>query len=197
MAGKKFNICLSGLTGSGKSTLARRLAERYGLERISGGELLKELIAGSESLEDQGWWERDQAREALDRRLEDPRYDLEVDRRLMELAREGGYVLDSWTIAYLLDCDACIKIFLKADLDVRASRVASRDKISIEEAMNRIKVKEERTYEIYKRIYGFDLAKDLTPFHLVVDTTRMEPDEVFHLVSSYIDIIISKIREKN
>ncbi|MEM3928950.1 MAG: AAA family ATPase, partial [Candidatus Korarchaeum sp.] len=82
MRGKRFSVCLSGLTGSGKSTLAKRLAEKYGLERVSGGEMLKEILAGRESLKDQGWWERDQAHEALERRLEDPRYDLEVDRRL-------------------------------------------------------------------------------------------------------------------
>ncbi len=193
MRDKKFNICLSGLTGSGKSTLARKLAERYGLERVSGGEMLKEILAGRESLKDQGWWEREQAREALERRLEDPSYDLEVDRNLMELARRGGYVLDSWTIAYLLDCDACIKIFLKTDFEVRASRIANRDKISLEEAKNKIKIKEERTYDIYKRIYGFELGKDLTPFHLVVDTTKMSPEEVFYLVTTYIDILLSKI----
>ncbi|MEM2729312.1 MAG: cytidylate kinase family protein [Candidatus Korarchaeum sp.] len=192
MRGKRFSVCLSGLTGSGKSTLAKRLAEKYGLERVSGGEMLKEILAGRESLKDQGWWERDQAHEALERRLEDPRYDLEVDRRLMELAREGGYVLDSWTIAYLLDCDSCIKIFLKADFEVRSSRVANRDKISIEEAKNKIKIKEERTYEIYKRLYGFELGKDLTPFHLVVDTTKMSSEEVFYLISTYIDILLSK-----
>lgn len=193
MKGKKFSICLSGLTGSGKSTLARRLAEKYGLERISGGEMLKEILAGRESLVDQGWWERDHAYEALRLRLEDPRYDTEVDRRLMELAERGGYVLDSWTIAYLLDCNSCIKIFLKADFEVRASRVANRDNISIEEAKNRIKIKEERTYEIYKRLYGFELGKDLTPFHLVVDTSKMSPEEVFHIASTYIDILLNRI----
>ncbi len=187
MARKRFNVCLSGLTGSGKSTLARRLVERYGLRRVSGGDILKEIIGGKESLRDPGWWERESASKAMAERLSNPELDREVDRRLMALASEGGYVLDSWTMAYLLDPESCIKIFLKADLEVRAMRVARRDRISLDEAIKRIKVKEEETYRIYKRIYGFELGRDLTPFHLVVDTTKLNASEVFAIVSKFID----------
>jgi len=187
MRRKKFNVCLSGLTGSGKSTLARKLAERYGLKRVSGGDILKELIGGKDSLYDPGWWERDLASEAMERRLANPELDREVDRRLMELAKEGGYVLDSWTMAYLLGPGDCIKIFLKADIEIRALRVARRDRISIEEAIRRIKLKEEETYKIYKRLYGFELGKDLTPFHLVLDTTKLNVNDVFAIVSKFID----------
>ncbi len=187
MGRRKFNVCLSGLTGSGKSTLARRLVERYGLKRVSGGDILKELIGGKESLRDPGWWEREEAGRAMAERLSNPELDREVDRRLMSLASEGGYVLDSWTMAYLLDPEKCIKIFLKADLEVRALRVARRDRISLEEAIKRIKLKEEETYRIYKKIYGFELGKDLTPFHLVIDTTKLNASEVFSIVSKFID----------
>ncbi|MDK2371973.1 MAG: cytidylate kinase family protein [Candidatus Korarchaeota archaeon] len=187
MGRKRFNVCLSGLTGSGKSTLARRLVERYGLKRVSGGDILKEIIGGKESLKDPGWWEREEASRAMAERMSNPELDMEVDRRLMSLASEGGYVLDSWTMAYLLDSEDCIKIFLKADLEVRALRVARRDRISFDEAVKRIKLKEEETYRIYKRIYGFELGKDLTPFHLVLDTTRLNASEVLSIVSKFID----------
>ncbi|HDI73809.1 MAG TPA: cytidylate kinase [Candidatus Korarchaeota archaeon] len=187
MGRRKFNVCLSGLTGSGKSTLARRLVERYGLKRVSGGDILKEIIGGRESLKDPGWWERDEASKAMEERLLNPELDKEVDRRLMALAEEGGYVLDSWTMAYLLGPGDCIKIFLKADIEVRAMRVARRDRISLDEAIKRIKLKEEETYRIYKRIYGFELGKDLTPFHLVLDTTKLNAGEVFAIVSKFID----------
>ncbi len=187
MGRRKFNVCLSGLTGSGKSTLARRLVERYGLKRVSGGDILKEIIGGKESLRDPGWWEREEASRAMAERMSNPELDREVDRRLMSLASEGGYVLDSWTMAYLLDSEECIKIFLKADLEVRALRVARRDRISLEEAIKRIKLKEEETYRIYKKIYGFELGRDLTPFHLVIDTTKLNASEVFSIVSKFID----------
>lgn len=184
---RRFNVCLSGLTGSGKSTLARRLAERYGLKRASGGDILKEILGGKESLKDPGWWERTAAKRALAERISNPELDREVDRKLMSLASEGGYVLDSWTMAYLLGQEDCIKIFLKADLMTRAMRVARRDRISIEEAIERIKVKEDETYRIYRKLYGFELGRDLTPFHLIVDTTRLYASEVFAIVSKFID----------
>ncbi len=187
MAEKKFNICLSGLTGSGKSTLARRLAEKYGLRVVSGGDILKEIIGGKESLRDPGWWERKIASRAMEERLSNPNLDREVDRRLMKMAREGGYVLDSWTMAYLLGPRECIKIFLKGDLNVRAMRVARRDRMDLKEAIKMIKLKEKETFLIYKRIYGFELGKDLSPFHLVLDTTRLNAGDVFAIISKFID----------
>ncbi len=184
---KRFNICLSGLTGSGKSTIARRLAKRYELGVVSGGDLLKEIIGGKESLMDPGWWERKIASRAMEERLSSPELDREVDRKLMEMAKEGRYVLDSWTMAYLLGPRDCIKIFLKGDLNVRAMRVARRNKISLGEAIRMVKLKEEETFVIYKKIYGFELGKDLSPFHLVLDTTKLNAGDVFAIISKFID----------
>ncbi len=184
---RKFNICLSGLTGSGKSTLAKRLAQKYNLRRVSGGDILKQLIGGKESLRDPGWWERDTGKAAMEVRKRDHTIDLEVDRRLSMLAEEGGYVLDSWTMAYLLKGDKCVKIFLKADIEVRARRVSRRDGISFEEALEKIRQKDEETYMIYREIYGFRLGEDLTPFHLVLDTSKLGQDDVFEIVTKFVD----------
>ncbi len=183
----RFNICLSGLTGSGKSTLAKRLAHKYNLKRVSGGDILKQIIGGKESLKDPGWWERDTGKAAMEVRKADHSIDLEVDKRLAMLADEGGYVLDSWTMAYLLSGSKCIKIFLKADINVRAMRVSRRDNITFEEALEKIKRKDEETYNIYRQIYGFRLGEDLTPFHLVLDTSKLRQDDVFEIVSRFVD----------
>ena len=40
---KKIVICISGLPGCGKSTVAKKLAQKYRLRYISGGDALKEL----------------------------------------------------------------------------------------------------------------------------------------------------------
>jgi cytidylate kinase len=40
---KKAVICVCGMAGSGKSTLAKRLARKYGLRCLSGGDALKAL----------------------------------------------------------------------------------------------------------------------------------------------------------
>jgi len=42
--------------------------------------------------------------------------------------------------------------------------------------------KDERTRQIYKSLYGFDLGHDLTPFNLVLATDELDPDDVFYAV---------------
>ncbi|RLG42472.1 MAG: hypothetical protein DRO01_01230 [Thermoproteota archaeon] len=183
-----MKICLTGFTGTGKSTLARRLAAHYGLAYVSGGNVLKKLIGGEEALRDPGWWEREGGKRAMELRKRDPSFDRRVDEELIRLAMEkGDVVLDSWTMAYLLEADDKVAIFLKADLGVRAERVARRDRTSVEEAKEAIIRKDAETKRLYLSLYGFRLGEDLSPFNLVLDTTRLSADETFDVVRRFID----------
>ena len=180
-------ICLSGLSGTGKSTIGRRLAELYGLRYVSGGEALREKARelGYEP-SGPGWWEGPEGRKFMEERLKNPRFDREVDDWLLQLAHEGGVVIDSWTIAWLLDEGAGLKICLYGSAQVRARRVAERDGLPPEEALRALLGKEELTSEIYERIYGFDLW-DLSPFDLVVDTDNLGPDEVLATIRAVVE----------
>lgn len=183
-----MKICLTGFTGTGKSTLARRLAAHYGLAYVSGGNVLKRLIGGEEALRDPGWWEREGGKRAMELRKQDPSFDRRVDEELIRLAMEkGDVVLDSWTMAYLLEADDKVAIFLKADLGVRAERVARRDGTSVEEAKEAILRKDDETKRLYLSLYGFRLGEDLSPFNLVLDTTKLSADETFDVVRRFID----------
>ncbi len=183
-----MKICLTGFTGTGKSTLARRLASHYGLRYVSGGNVLKRMIGGEEALRDPGWWEREGGRRAMEIRRRDPTFDKRVDEELIRIAVEAGdVVLDSWTMAYLLDAEDKVSIFLKADLGVRAERVAKRDGTSVEEAKEAILKKDEETKRLYQALYGFRLGEDLSPFDLMLDTTRLSADETFDVVRRFID----------
>jgi len=183
-----LKICLTGFTGSGKSTLARRLAAHYGIAYVSGGNVLKSLIGGEEALRDPGWWEREGGKKAMELRRTDPSFDRRVDEELMRLAAEkGDVVLDSWTMAYLLEAEDKVAIFLKADLDVRAQRVAKRDGTTVDEAREAIVRKDRETVELYHRLYGFKLGEDLSPFNLVLDTSKLSADETFDVVRRFID----------
>jgi cytidylate kinase len=79
------------------------------------------------------------------------------------------------------------KIWLEASLGKRAERVAKRDGISVKEALNALKNKEEYTKAIYKELYGFSLGEDLTPFHLILDTDYLNVEEVFEVLCNVID----------
>ena len=186
---KKVVICISGMTGSGKSTVAKKLADKYGLGYFSGGNALK-ILAQEEGYESdvRGWWETAEGLNFLKQRMADPVFDKKIDEKLLELAAEGNVVLDSWTVPWLLN--EGFKVWLEASPQVRAKRVVTRDSISDEEALKALTEKDERTRQIYKSLYGFDLGHDLTPFNLVLATDELDPDDIFYAVSLVTDRLV-------
>ena len=186
---KKIIICISGLPGCGKSTVAKKLAQKYRLKYISGGDALKELaVEAGFKPSGEDWWETEEGRRFLNKRLEDPDFDKRVDEKLIEAARQGNVILDSWTMPWLFN--EGFKIWLDASLEVRASRAAKRDKISLDEAKKLIMEREEKTKEIYRRLYGFKLGEDFSPFHIILDTDKLDADEVFQTLCMIIDRMV-------
>jgi cytidylate kinase len=183
---KSLVICVCGLAGSGKSTLARKLAETYGLRYYSGGDALKALAMeeGYENVE-RGWWEGEEGMRFLKERNRDHSLDKMMDEKLLELARKGNVVFDSWTMPWLLN--EGFKIWLEASAENRAKRIATRDRISPKKALEALTAKEEQTRRIYSELYGFELGKDLKPFHLILDTENLSADEVFCTLCLIID----------
>ena len=190
-ADKKIVICISGMAGTGKSTLSKKLAEKYNLKCYSGGDALKELAnAEGYDASRQGWWESPEGLSFLNERISDPKFDQAVDAKLLEYAKQGNVLLDSWTMPWLLK--EGFKIWLLASLEKRAARVAERDKITVVEAFEVLKQKEERTKAIYKKLYGFSLDEDFAPFDLVLDTDNLSADEVFEVLCRVIgNMVIS------
>jgi cytidylate kinase len=182
-------ICICGMAGSGKSTLAKKLAEKYGLKYCSGGNALKALATeeGYKPFE-RGWWESEEGMRFLKKRGKDPKFDEAVDRKFLELAQQGNVILDSWTMPWLLKKG--FKVWLAASPKKRAERIANRDEISTEEALKALKNKEERTKAIYKKLYGFSLGEDFTPFNLILDTDNLKAGEVFQVLCKVIDNVV-------
>jgi len=186
-------ICISGLAGSGKSTAARRIAEHYGLKYYSGGDALKAVAAemGYGTM-DRGWWETERGMLFLDERLRNLDLDRRVDEKMIEWAKEGNVVLDSWTMPWLLG--EGFKIWLEASEEVRAQRIANRDGISIEEALKRMRERERKTKEIYMRLYGFRLGEDFEPFHVILDVNNLDQNDVFKALCLIIDNMVFRRR---
>jgi cytidylate kinase len=184
-------ICISGMAGTGKSTLAKKLAKRYHLKYYSGGDALKALAAeeGCDASQP-GWWESPVGLKFLKQRQGDPQFDKTVDRKLLEYAEKGDVLLDSWTMPWLVKNG--FKIWLMASMKKRAQRVAERDNMPVEKALQVLKEKEERTKAIYKQLYGFTLGEDFKPFDLVLDTENMSAEEVYETLCHVIDKMIAK-----
>ncbi len=182
-------LCRSGMAGCGKSTAARKIAEKYKLRYVSGGDTLKALAlrAGYKSV-NRGWWESPEGIKFLKRRTRDSSFDRKVDERLLEWAEQGGVVLDSWTMPWLLD--AGFKIWLEASPEERAKRIAKRDRVNVKRALAALQEKDTRTKAIYKKLYGFNLGEDFSPFDLILDVNHQSSEEVFQTLSLVIDRMI-------
>jgi cytidylate kinase len=186
---KKIVICISGMAGTGKSTLAKRLARKYRLHYYSGGDALKDLAAAEGcNVSVQGWWETSEGLRFLERRRNDSKFDKAVDNKLLEYAKQGNVLLDSWTMPWLLNKG--FKIWLSASLEKRAERIVKRDKISPKEAIDVLREKEGNTRTIYKKLYGFTLGEDFEPFHFILDTDNLNANEVYHVLCDVIDNLV-------
>ena len=193
-ADKKMVICISGMAGTGKSTLSKKLAQKYGLKCYSGGDALKELAAAEGyDVSRQGWWESPEGLTFLKERVNDPKFDKAVDAKLIEYAKQDSVLLDSWTMPWLLEFG--FKIWLMASIEKRAARVAERDKITVSQALQVLEEKESRTKAIYKKLYGFSLGEDLSPFDLVLDTDNLDAEQVFEVLCRAIGSLALSVSE--
>ena len=179
-------ICISGMAGTGKSTLSKKLAEKYHLRYISGGDVLKDLAKQEGyDVSNRGWWESPEGLKFLNERVNNPKFDKAVDDKLLEYAQQGDVLLDSWTMPWLLKTG--FKIWLEASFEKRAARVADRDNMSLDEALKVLKEKEAHTKAIYTELYGFVLGEDFKPFDFVLDTDNLSATEVFEVLCRVID----------
>ena len=170
-------IIISGMAGSGKSTLAKKLAEKLGLRYICGGDVLKEIAKEEGYNPTENWWETEEGMEFLKKRQGNFEYDRKLDRKLMEYASQGNCVITSWALPWIFKGKA-IKIWLNASQEERAKRIAKRDGISYEKALELVKKRDEENFTLYKKLYGYELGKELEIFDFIINTDGKSEDEV-------------------
>jgi cytidylate kinase len=159
-------VAIAGPIGVGKSTVGRGLANRLGYAYISGGEMFREIAR-----------ERGISVTDVNKLAEgDPGFDRDLDRRQREAARAAGNcVVESRLSGWMVDAD--LKIWLRAPLEVRAARVADREGKDVDAAHADLVERERSEWARYKASYHIDID-DLSPYHLVVDTTRWNADAI-------------------
>ncbi len=169
-------ITVGGLPGSGKSTFARLLAERLGIEYLSAGQIFRAMADESGiSLEE------------FSRRAEsDHEIDRKIDQAQVRMARDRDVVIDSRLSAWVIEKPS-LKVCLIADYQERSRRIAQRDGISMEEAIRRVKQREESERSRYMDIYGIDL-RDMEIYDIVVNSGRFLPDQIVAIVLKAFDI---------
>lgn len=170
---QNFSIIVSGWPAVGKTTVAAELANEFGLKIYNGGDILKQ-IATSMGYQTTGtdWWDSEEGRRFMEKRMNDPTSDREVDNKLKEIIRKGNAVVTSYTLPWLVD-DKCVKLWLQGSPNNRAIRMATRDKIGIDEAAKIVEERDLKNSQIYEELYGFQFGKDLSVFDFSLNTDMM------------------------
>jgi CMP/dCMP kinase len=171
---KTFSIIVSGWPAVGKTTVAAELADEFGLTIYNGGDILKQ-IATNLGYRTSGtdWWDSEEGRQFMEKRKSDHTSDIEVDNKLKEIIRSGNAVITSYTLPWLVK-DDCIKLWLQGSPKNRATRMANRDNIGLDEAREIVKERDYQNRQIYEELYGFEFGKDLSVFDFSLNTDMMD-----------------------
>lgn len=169
-----MRITISGPPGSGKTTVCRLVAEKLHLEVIISGDIFRQLAKESSmSL----------ARFGSACEL-DPEVDRRLDQRMVEIARSrDDLLLEGRLTAHMLTRHGipAFRVYLGADLEVRAARVAEREGGTARQRKEEIMEREECEARRYLAYYDIDIH-DRSIYDLVIDTTCRTPEQVADLI---------------
>ena len=178
---------ISGWPAVGKTTMAVELAKKFNLKLYSGGDILK-MLAGAKgySTSRDDWWDTGEAKRFMEERKSDPSFDNQVDKKLIQIIRNGNSVITSYTLPWLMKEDRIIKFWLKASQENRARRMANRDNISYNKAKKVIQIRDWENMKIYKNLYGFNFGEDLKVFDFCLNTDILSLHSLIEVSKSII-----------
>jgi cytidylate kinase len=179
------SIVLSGPPAVGKTTVAKGLAERFSLKYLSGGDVLKEM-ARDEGFDPTGddWWDTEDGMMFLKKREENSNFDKTLDERLIKLFNEGGMVITSYTLPWLVKDG--VKIWLDGSHESSTKRMQNRDDMSSDEAYQITKTRYDKNKALYKKLYNFDFGQDKSVFDAIINTDNLSAQQVIDLTSETI-----------
>ncbi|WP_280585772.1 (d)CMP kinase [Halorubrum sp. Boch-26] len=170
-------ITVSGPPGSGKSTNAAGLADRLGVEHVSGGDIFREMAA-----------EHDMTPvEFNEFAEEEPQFDRRLDGRLREIAAtRDELVLESRLAGWLAADHADFRFWFDAPLSVRAERIADREGKPVDRARTETERREESERKRYRELYGVDID-DLSIYDAAYNTARWGPERFLDVLVATVD----------
>ncbi len=168
---KPIIITISGFHGVGKSTLSKYISNKYGLKRISSGEIFRRLAV-----------ERGLTIEEFSKMAEeDPCIDSLIDEIMVKECLQGGCVADGLLAGWFLKEVADIKIWLKSPLEIRVKRICEREGRGYEEVYRETVYREDSEVKRFKDFYDIDVY-DLSIYDIVIDTSKIGLNTLFQVV---------------
>ena len=171
------SIVISGPPAVGKTTVAKGLAEEFQLQYLSGGDVLKEM-AKEQGFDSDGddWWDTDDGMKFLKKREENSEFDKTLDKKLTKLFNQGGMVITSYTLPWLIKDG--IKIWLEGSHKSSTERMQTRDNMSSQEAYEITKERFDKNKALYKKLYNFDFGDDKSVFDVIINTDNLTAKQV-------------------
>ena len=159
-------IAVWGLTGAGKNTVGKLIAEKLGFNHVCP--TFKDVAKkeGVSLMEFQKMAEKDH------------RIDQKFDEVLKGECAGKDCVVTTWLGPWMLDADVRIKLYVPDE--ERAGRIAARDKMNPEEAMEHINERDNNNLERYKAVYEIDISDD-DIFDACLNGGKFDPQQLLEI----------------
>ncbi len=169
-------VTIFGLAGTGTSTVGRLLAQTLNLPFISGGEIFR------------------QEAQALGKTLYEfealcaahPAYDRKLDQALETYGRQTPAFVCESRLGWHFIPDS-FKVKIDCEDDVRLSRVAGRDGLSLKDATEKTFFREQSHRIRYKEFYGIEDMTANGHFNLRLDSTAVSPAVLVDAIITALD----------
>lgn len=162
-------ITISGKIAVGTTTLTKNLVNSLGWKHTNIGAIQREYDRKHNLHENRAG--------ALSRTDE---HEKEIDAMTEEMLKtEEKIIYEAWLAGFFAKNhkDVLKVLLICSHDDIRVDRVANRDNISVEQAKNWIKQREEENITKWKKLYGNFNFWDPKYFSIVIDTYKTGPQE--------------------
>ena len=175
------NITISGRIGSGATTLAKKLSEVLGWEMLDGGGLFRQL-------------EKEQGFDINKSDSRPDHFDLQYEEMIKKNLREKKHqIIQSHLAGFdAREIEGVFKVLVICEgedgndkTEIRVDRIVNRDKVSVEEAKNEIKQREEEHLKKFRRLYANNdeswVYWDKKYYDLVINTYPHNQEETLKI----------------
>ncbi|MBI4225707.1 AAA family ATPase [Candidatus Roizmanbacteria bacterium] len=166
-----IKITVSGKICTGKTTLFWRLQKKLNWPTFSTGQFFRDYARQHNlSLE-----KADEQKENITK---------EVDCRVRDLLKQDKYIIvEGWMTGIMADkFPRILKILLVCEDKERIRRFSQREKIPFIQAEKRLRERENNWLKKLKVIYKRNDIFDPKTYNLIINTTKLSPNEVFKKV---------------
>ncbi len=162
-------VTVDGPSASGKGTLAEHIAKVLGIKHFSASDVFYS-IAEKRGIED-----HELSEEA------EKEVDLAVDRKTLTRGLKNSCVIDGRITGYVLGEYSDLRIYLSAEPEERARRLAKRENHDRKEAERIVEKRDREDSRRYQNYYGVD-PSDTSIHDVVIDNTDLGMDEQAELM---------------